>query len=174
ALLRAVDTTLWTVDSLASLGTEHVAGLVGRPIAVVRAQLRLELRPPTDIDLSDPDRAAEWAAAESLAARYGFGVRIGEVTRSDDGVLGFFVDDDYSRFHLVDEAIAGAAPEAGRSRGQLGLYGEAAGLPGRTPLDHPYIAGGGSPGDPGALPDTLVLHPGRTVTLTVLMHPAGK
>jgi len=175
ALLRAVDTTLWTVDSLASLGTEHVAGLVGRPIAVVRAQLRLELRPPADVDLSDPDRAAEWAAAESLAARYGFGVRIGEVTRSDDGVLGFFVDDDYSRFHLVDEAIAGAAPEAGRSRGQLGLYGETGGLPGRTPLDHPYIAGGGgSPGDPGALSGPLVLHPGRTVTLTILMHPAGK
>ena len=44
ALLRAIDTTLWTVDSFASLGSEHVAGLVGRPIAVVRAQLRLELR----------------------------------------------------------------------------------------------------------------------------------
>ena len=38
ALLRAIDTTLWTVDSFASLGSEHVAGLVGRPIAVVRAQ----------------------------------------------------------------------------------------------------------------------------------------
>ena len=109
------------MDSFASLGSEHVAGLVGRPIAVVRAQLRLELKPPTDIDLSDPARAAEWAAAEQAAMRLAFPVRIGELTRSDDGVLGFFVDDDYAHFRLVDKVIAATATDAGRSRGQLGL-----------------------------------------------------
>ena len=51
-----------------------------------------------DVDLSDAQRAAEWAQAEQEAARHAFPVRIGELTRSDDGVLGFFVDDDYSRF----------------------------------------------------------------------------
>ncbi|CAH0137562.1 hypothetical protein SRABI26_00392 [Arthrobacter sp. Bi26] len=167
ALLRAVDTTLWNVDSLASLGTEHVAGLVGRPVAVVRTQLRLELQPPTDVDLSNPARAAEWSEAEAAAARYAFSVRIGEVTRTDDGVLGFFVDDDYSRFRLVDKAIAAAAADAGRNRGQLGLYGSATGLPGRDPLTHPYIAGTDEA-------DTLQLHLGQTVTLTLLMHPSGK
>ena len=167
AMLRAIDTTLWSVDAFASLGSEHVAGLVGRPIAVVRAQLRLELMPPNDIDLSDPDRAAEWADAEREAARYAFPVRIGEVTRSDDGMLGFFVDDDYSRFRLVDKAIAGAAAEAGRSRGQLGLYGAVAGVPGNKPIDHPYIAGTDDA-------DTLMLHIGQTVTLTLFMHPTGK
>jgi hypothetical protein len=167
ALLRAIDTTLWNIDSLASLGTEHVAGLVGRPVAVVRAQLRLELAPPRDVDLTDPARAAEWAAMESALARYGFRVRIGEVTRSDDGVLGFFVDDDYSRFRLVDKAIAGAAAEAGRSRGQLGLYGQVVCMPDARPLDHPYIAGTDDA-------DTLTLHLGQTVTLTVLMHPTGR
>ena len=129
ALLRAIDTTLWTVDSFAALGSEHVAGLVGRPIAVVRAQLRLELRPPVDIDLSDAQRAAEWARAERDAARHAFPVRIGELTRSDDGVLGFFVNDDYSRFRLVDKAIAATAAEAGRSRGQLGVYDTSSGMP---------------------------------------------
>ena len=167
AMLRAIDTTLWTVDSFAALGSEHVAGLVGRPIAVVRAQLRLELQPPDDVDLSDPERATEWAATENAVARYGFPVRIGELTRSDDGVLGFFVDDDYSRFRLVDKAIAGSAPEAGRSRGQLGLYAGTSGLPATTPIDHPYIAGSDDA-------DTLTLHVGQTVTLTLFMHPAGK
>jgi hypothetical protein len=167
ALLRSIDTTLWSVDAFASLGSEHVAGLVGRPIAVVRAQLRLELKPPDDIDLSNPDRAAEWAEAEKEAARYAFPVRIGEVTRSDDGVLGFFVDDDYSHFRLVDKAIAGAASEAGRSRGQLGLYGSTGSTPGTKPIDHPYIAGTDDA-------DTLMLHIGQTVTLTVFMHPASK
>ncbi|UNK57360.1 hypothetical protein MNQ95_14690 [Pseudoxanthomonas daejeonensis] len=167
AMLRAVDTTLWSVDSFASLGSEHVAGLVGRPLAMVRAQLRLELRPPEDIDLSDPQWAEAWRQAERDAARYAFPVRIGEITRSDDGVLGFFVDDDYSRFRLVDKAIAGAATESGRSRGQLGLYPPAPGMPANDALVHPYIAGSDDA-------DTLHLHLGQQVTLTMLMHPAGK
>lgn len=167
AMLRAIDTTLWNIDALASLGTEHVAGLVGRPIAVVRAQLRLELMPPEDVDLSDAATAAEWEAAASAAAAYAFGVRVGEVTRSDDGILGFFVDDDYSRFRLVDKAISGVAADAGRSRGQLGLYGEVIGMPPADPLTHPYIAGTDDA-------DTLQLHVGQTVTLTLLMHPAGE
>jgi len=167
ALLRAIDTTLWTCDTFAALGSEHVAGLVGRPVAVVRAQLRLELRPPDDIDLSDPQRAAEWADAERAAARYAFPVRIGELTRSDDGVLGFFVDDDYSRFRLVDKVIAATAADGGRSRGQLGLYAGVTGMPLQSSIDNPYIAGTDDA-------DTFVLHLGQTVTLTVFMHPAGK
>jgi hypothetical protein len=167
ALLRAIDTTLWTVDSFASLGSEHVAGLVGRPVAVVRAQLRLELRPPVDVDLSDAQRAAEWAQAEQAAARHAFPVRIGELTRSDDGVLGFFVNDDYSRFRLVDKAIAATAGESGRSRGQLGMYHTSSGVPLASAITHPYIAGTDDA-------DTLQLHLGQTVTLTILMHPAGK
>ncbi len=169
ALLRAIDTTLWTVDSLAALGSEHVAGLVGRPIAVVRAQLRLELKPPDDVDLSNPAHATAWAAAETEAARHAFALRIGELTRSDDGVLGFFVDDDFSRLRLVDKAIAALATESGRSRGQLGLLGSTDGtaLPPPEPLTHDYLAGRDED-------DTLQLHLGQTVTLTVLMHPAGR
>ena len=167
ALLRAIDTTLWTVDTFAAMGSEHVVGLVGRPVAVVRAQLRLELKPPEDIDLSDAGRRGEWDAAEHLAARYAFAVRIGELTRNDDGVLGFFVDDDYSKFRLVDKAIAATATASGRSRGQLGIYAAESGMPRKSAITHPYIAGTDDA-------DTLMLHLGQTVTLTILMHPAGK
>ena len=169
ALLRAVDTTLWTVDTMASLGSEHVAGLVGRPIAVVRAQLRLELMPPDDLDLSDEAQASAWRAAEEAAKRHAFPVRIGEVTRSDDGVLGFFVDDDYSHLRLVDKVIAANAVDAGRGRGRLGLLGAAGAgqMPPHVPLDHPYLLGSDDA-------DTLALHIGQTVTLTLLMHPGGK
>ncbi len=167
ALLRAIDTTLWTVDSMASLGSEHVAGLVGRPIAVVRAQLRLELMPPTDIDLTDPARAEEWAAAERAAQRHAFAVRIGELTRSDDGVLGFFVDDDYTRLRLVDKVIAATATAAGRSRGQLGQHAKASDIEVPDPIEHPYVIRTDEA-------DTLELHIGQTVTLTILLHPSGK
>jgi hypothetical protein len=60
ALLRAIDTTLWSVDAYAGLGTEHVVGLVGRPIPVVRARLSLEVRKDLDdLDLSDPQHEDE-------------------------------------------------------------------------------------------------------------------
>jgi hypothetical protein len=167
ALLRAIDTTLWTVDSFALLGGEHVAGLVGRPIAVVRAQLRLELRTEDDLDLTDPARAAERLAAEQALAAVAFPVRVGELTRTDDGVLGFFVDDDYSRFRLVDKTVAAVAPEAGRSRGQLGLLGRSDPVPESAEITHPYVVGSGES-------DTIHMHVGQTVTLTLLMHPAGK
>jgi hypothetical protein len=166
-LLRAIDTTLWTVDTFASLGSEHVAGLVGRPIAVARVQLRLELRPEDDLDLSDAARAAERLTAEQALASVAFPVRIGELTRTDDGVLGFFVDDDYSRFRLVDKVVAALASESGRSRGQLGLLGKADGLPAKEAITHPYVVGDGEG-------DTLYVHLGQTVTLTILMHAAGR
>ncbi len=172
ALLRAIDTTLWTVDTFASFGSEHVAGLVGRPIAVVRTQLRLELRAPDDVDLTDPERKAEWDAAERALQAVAFPIRIGELTRTDDGVLGFFVDDDFTRFRPVDKAVADLALDAGRSRGQLGLLHPGDPLPPSLVIDHPYVVGrsGSAVGDS----DTLHLHLGQTVTLTVLMHPAGK
>ena len=46
ALLRAIDTTLWTVDTFRAIGSEHIAGLVGRPIAVARdADVERRARP---------------------------------------------------------------------------------------------------------------------------------
>ena len=81
AVLRAIDTTLWTVDTFAGLGSEHVAGLVGRPIAVVRAHLWLELQPEDLLDLSDPSRRRSATAAEAALAAEAFPVRLGELTR---------------------------------------------------------------------------------------------
>ena len=129
ALLRAVDTTLWTVDTFAALGTPTIAGLVGRPIAVVRATLRLDA--PDDVDevtitagRGGGDAVAARQAAYAELSRRRFPVRIGELGRSDDAVLGFFVDDDYTRFHVVDKVVAGVALDSGRHRGQLGLLGD--------------------------------------------------
>ena len=56
-------------------------------------------------------------------------MRIGELTRADDGLLGYFVDDDYEHVHVVDKIIEDQALDSGRQRGQLGRYGAAAGVP---------------------------------------------
>ena len=46
------------------------------------------------------------------------------------------------------------------------MFGQSAGLPPASAITHPYIAGTDDA-------DTLLLHLGQTVTLTIFMHPAG-
>jgi hypothetical protein len=164
ALLRAIDTTLWTVDTLGAVGSPTIAGLVGRPVAVVRATLRLEA--PDDADeltITAAGGAQARRAAFAMLAEQRFPVRIGDLGRSDDAVLGFFVDDDYTRFHVVDKVVASSAFDTGRHRWHLGLLGETA-TPAPDPIDHPYLEA----------EDTLQVKPGQVVRLTILMLPAGK
>lgn len=155
ALLRAIDTTLWTVDAFASLGSEHIAGLVGRPIAVVRARLSLELAADVGVD--------PIAATAALADRV-FTVRIGELTRADDGLLAYFVDDDYEHVRLVDKVVAAEARESGRQRGQQARYGTAPAVPEKQPIEHPYVVA----------EDELTIRLNQTRVLTLLMLPSGK
>src|SRR5205814_741968 len=89
-------------------------------------------------------------------------VRLGEITRSDDGLLGYFVGDDYLHFHLVDKVVAAEALPGGRCRGVLATDGPPPDQP--VPIDHPYVDAAG----------VLRIHPGQVVRLTLLMHPGGK
>jgi hypothetical protein len=165
AFLRVVDTTLWTVDTFAQLGNEHIAGLVGRPIAVVQATLQMDIQDDLDqLQFSSPaQKAARQAAYHDLADR-AFPIRLGELTRSDDGLLGFFVDNDFSQFHVVDKVVRDSAFDVGRGRGQFNQLGSTVQVPGRKPIDHPYIVA----------EDELLVRPGQVLQLTLLMHPAGK
>src|SRR5439155_20102798 len=139
ALLRAIDTTLWSVDTFQSIGSPTIAGLVGRPVAIVRATLRLDL--PDDIDelsITEAGGADARRAVFATLAAERFPVRIGDLGRSDDAVLGFFVDDDYTRFFVVDKVVAELAFDTGRHRGQLGLLGDVT-VPATEPIEHPYL-----------------------------------
>jgi len=165
AFLRAIDTTLWTVDTFAPLGNEHIAGLVGRPVAVVRARLRLDIDDDLDeVDLSDPAQRAKREAAYRDLADRALPVRLGELTRSDDGLLGFFVDDDYAHFHVVDKVVRDSAFDSRPGRGQFNQIGLTKQVPDVKPITHPYIVA----------EDELLVHPGQVVRLTLLMHPAGR
>jgi hypothetical protein len=169
ALLRGIDTTLGTSNPLGSVGVGAVAGLVGRPIAVVRATLTFDVRSDVaDVGFSGRDgdalRAARLRAFAALAAR-AIRVRLGELTRTDDGLLAYVVDDDYEHVRLISPDVAGTALAAGRGIGHLGVLGTPEQLaPPVEAITHPYVS----------TPPDVLIHPGQSVRLTLLMHPGGR
>jgi len=167
SLLRAVDSTLWTVDTYAALGSGTVAGLVGRPIAVVRTTICLET--PDDVaelDVTAPGGAEARRAPFAALADEQVEVHLGTLARSDDSLLGYFVGDDFEHLHLVDKVLSQHARETGRHLGQLGLLGaaEQQAAPTETTLRHPYLVTDGR----------LLVRPGLPVTVTLLMLPSGR
>ena len=89
-------------------------------------------------------------------------VRLGSLGRFDDGVLGFFVDDDYSLFHPVHPAVL----ELARSGGVSMASSPVRTMPPRSatrstaePLVHPYLRG----------ESELLVRPGQAVRLTLLV-----
>ncbi len=166
AFLRAVDSTLWSVDTFASLGDSSLAGLVGRPIAVVRTILTLDA--PDDVEevtLAAGLTAATRRAAYDVLAEEDFEVQLGTLGRADDTLLGFFVDDDYEKFFIVDKVVAELARvrPTGRHLGHLGVLGTAA-AEDPIDLDHPYLNEA----------NRIVVRRGQTRRLTLLMIPGGR
>jgi hypothetical protein len=172
ALLRAIDTTTWTIDPLGTTGTEPVAGLVGRPIAVARMTMTLDV--PSDAaavaysDTAPYDDTADHAARDrrfaDLADRK-ISVRIGELTRTDDGVLGWVADGADRSMHVVAPEVRSEARDSGRGRGHFSVFGSAAeNAPEKRPIDHPYISE----------QTQIFLHANHRVRLTLLLAPGTR
>jgi hypothetical protein len=104
ALLRIVDSTLWSVDPYAHAGDEHLSLLIGHPVVVMRAVVRVEVSEP--VDLTDVNKSR-------------VPVRLGALTHWQDGLLGYFVNDDYRTLYCADAAVAAFARDVGPARGFL-------------------------------------------------------
>lgn len=159
ALLRIIDSTLWSVDPFGHTGDEHLALLIGHPVAVLRARLRLEVDEPV---------------TPELVNRLTFPLRLGALTHWQDGLFGYFINDDYRTLYCADGAVAGFAREVGPGRGFLqpinlidNYYQNfsadlGAGVTeGNTPVNHPYVD------------DSGVFHtqPNQDMHLTLLVEP---
>ncbi|MCK9878515.1 hypothetical protein MXD59_22580 [Frankia sp. Ag45/Mut15] len=103
AFLDVIDSTLWSTDPLGQRADQNLSLLLGRPLALVPAQLRLTLDAP-------PIRDTGWAATldPPPPAFTGdpFEVRLGDVAARDDGLIGYYATTpngsyDYDRFHSV-------------------------------------------------------------------------
>ncbi len=159
ALLRTIDSTLWTVDPFGHAGDEHLSLLLGHPICVIRALVRLEVADP----VTTPDGTVSAVP-----------VRLGDLTQWEDGLLGYFVNDDYTVLHAADAAAPGMARPFGPQQGFLqqidlvpGFYESFAddlaggAATGATPVTHPYIDTSG----------VLLIRPNQTINLTLLVEP---
>ncbi len=153
ALMRAVDTTRWTTDPFGHQGEEHLALLVGHPVVVLRAVLRLEVQEPVDPQ----------AAAQAV-----FPVRLGALAQWQDGLLGYFVNDDYRGLHCTASASAELARAFGQGQGylqgveQVAAYAATAGSDAAAdPVTHPYIDESG----------IILVRPNQDVRLTLLLEP---
>lgn len=96
-LLTVLDITRWSVDLTASAGDEHLSLLLGQPVAIVRARIALEVM--------DPRNPAENRSAAVP-------VRLGQLAHLQDGLLGYYVADDFRTLHLLDPAVAELAAQA--------------------------------------------------------------
>ncbi|MCM3884341.1 hypothetical protein [Frankia sp. R82] len=103
AFLDVIDSTLWTTDPLGRRADQNLSLLLGRPLALVPAQLRLTLEGP-------PIRDTGWSATldPPPPAFTGdrFEIRLGDVAARDDGLIGYYATGpdgsyDYDRFHSV-------------------------------------------------------------------------
>ena len=159
SLLRIVDATLWSVDPFGHIGDEHLSLLVGHPIAVLRAMVRVEVEEPVTPELVRGLRVP---------------VRIGALAHWQDGLLAYFVGDDYRTLRIPDPACADFARPIGPNQGfnqqasaTSGYYTNFAtdlgvpAQPGATPVDHPYVDRTG----------LLWVQPQQDVLLTLLMEP---
>jgi hypothetical protein len=159
AILRIIDSTLWTVDPFGSSSDEHLSLLVGHPVMILRARVKLEVQEPIDTSVINTKPVL---------------LRLGAVTHWQDGLLGYFVNDDYTRLYCADAAIAGFAREVGPGRGFL----QQANLvpdyyqnfsndigdnvtEGNSPVNHPYVNDSG----------LMSIQPNQEVALTLLVEP---
>lgn len=118
-LLAAVDETLWTVDPLGGRADENLSVLIGRPLALVRAQLQFELdgQPVYNQSWGETLRQS-WAGVGAID----FPVRLGSLDLYDDGLMGYFEGDTYTTFNSV-HSPTGYQPAAGSYLNPVGYNG---------------------------------------------------
>lgn len=98
AFVAAVDETLWTVDPLGDRSDAFLSVLLGRPLALVAATMSMELQSEV---LCDPSWPYTFDPPAARLLEYSFPVRLGDIQYGQDGLLGYFIDGDYTHFDTV-------------------------------------------------------------------------
>jgi len=167
SLISIIDGTLWQIDADAIRSTGNLPLLVGTPLAMVRATLSLEPR-------GGPVYNQSWATTNGQDTegydKVPFPLRIGDVAYTGNGVVGYFLDDDYTRFYPVH----GYSTQTGNFMATLRSGVRSAGAALRAFADGAQ-RGGLEADNPYVVPDALIqlAADGSTRRLTILMDPRG-
>jgi hypothetical protein len=105
AFLRAIDETLWTTVPMGAVFDQSLAVLLGRPLAMVRARVQFTL---SGAPVPDPSWQFTFSPEPPPLLGYQFPVELGNLPQLNDGLIGYFIADDYSEFNVAEEA--GATP----------------------------------------------------------------
>ncbi|MFD1538814.1 hypothetical protein [Nonomuraea guangzhouensis] len=96
--LHTIDTTLWSIDPAGARDDQFLSVLIGRPLALIRTRVALELDTTA---LTDPSWRFTFTPQPSDLPGYGFDIRLGDLTMRQDGLIGYFTGTDYTRFDSV-------------------------------------------------------------------------
>lgn len=98
SFLSVIDETLWTVDPMGGRSDQNLSVLIGRPLALTRAVIDFELDGPPIMDQSWD---ATFATAPPAFTEFDYDIRLGEQELRQDGLIGYFLNEDYDSFHNV-------------------------------------------------------------------------
>lgn len=91
AFYTAVDTAYASIDPGDAPSDAGVAVLIGRPVAVVQASLRLDLKGPPSLSQNTACLSSQgWTDTDGGLSGITFPVALGDLDRLDDGLVGFF------------------------------------------------------------------------------------
>jgi hypothetical protein len=114
AFWQAADTAITQIVPTAPASSAGLAALVGRPLAIVQASLRLERRGLAALDQSLSTLArGTYVATDHAVGGVGFPVVLGGLHRLDDGLVGYFrpsADGGYNTETFFSQAATGSDP----------------------------------------------------------------
>ncbi|WP_299434053.1 hypothetical protein [uncultured Aquimarina sp.] len=96
--LATIDETQWAVNPLGNRENENLSIIVGEPIAMVRASYNLELQGETSYKMNW-ENSLKKDPGQLLDVK--FPLQVGNIDMVSDGVMGYFVGDDYTAFNTV-------------------------------------------------------------------------
>jgi hypothetical protein len=106
AFLAAIDETLWTTVPMGAMFDKSLAVLIGRPLAFVRSRVRFAL---DGLPYPDPSWQYTFTPQPNVLAGYEFAIELGNVAQLDDGLIGYFTEDAYGQFNVVQQSGAAAS-----------------------------------------------------------------
>ncbi len=169
--LDVIDASLWRISPL-GVQEGNLSVLLGRPIAVVRAEISLNLYGLPDYNQAWIDTGKYYLDKDNHYhptpppfVALPFPVRVGDLAYRKNGVLGYFEDNRYETFY----AVYGAAKQTAMLRQALKQG------PHRTGDVRQYLAGPAPAPGPYVATDHLIQLPpnGSKKFLTLLVDPRG-